>query len=263
MAKVIAGIGTGIIGTLDELSFYRMKGVDKTIVRRKGGHTKEKVKNMPGVKKAISEFSGRSTASKYLRSALCTQVNLAGRNLAGTINALMLPVQENDQAAPFGKRNINLSSCPHILTGFSLNKTDIFDSIVRYPLSWSLQKETGTATVHLPELVPGLSLVSQETHPYYRFKVTLGVMPDLKWTKSMYMPVVMKYQYGAIETHSTWYPLLEGSPALDLSVIRPDLPAGDQYTLVLTVGICYGIVQGTNHIAQAPNAGSAKILEVV
>lgn len=35
MAKVIAGLGTGFLGSVDNLSFYTMKGVQGTIARKK------------------------------------------------------------------------------------------------------------------------------------------------------------------------------------------------------------------------------------
>jgi hypothetical protein len=262
MAKVMAGIGTGLYGTIDELSFYRMKGVDKTIVRRKGGHTKAKVKKMPKVQRVLSEFSGRSTASKYLRSALSSLTWYAGRNIAGTINALMVPVQEMDTRSDWGQRSIALSTCPHILRGFSLNHTHLFDSVIRHPLQWILNRDTGSAVVHFPELVPGLHLVSPENYPYYSLIITLGVMPDLFWRTEKYMPAEVNYVYGGNAVYSPWYPLLEGSPAVDLTISLSDLPKGDQYSLVLGVGICYGILQGTNHIKLTHNAGSAKVLDV-
>lgn len=263
MAKVIAGIGTGIQGTIDELSFYRMKGVDKTIVRRKGGHTKAKVKRMPRVKRVLAEFSGRSKASKCLRTALGTVIGLADRNLAGTFNALILPVQEMDIKHRVGERNIHLSAYPQILKGYSLNKTHLFDSVVRFPLQWSLDRETGTATVHIPALVAGLNLVSPESHPWYSFVVSLGLVPDLNWHPSRYFPATKNENHGAYEATSDWFPLQEGSPALDLTVTYPKLPKVRQYTLVLAVGIRYGIQKGVQHISQAPNAGSAKILELL
>lgn len=263
MAKIISGIGAGLQGTLDGLSFYRMKGVDKTIVRKKGGHTKAKVKKMPKVQAAISEFSGRSRASKFLRSALSAQVWFAGRNLAGAINALMLPVQEMDKESEWGQRHIALSTCPHIVRGFSLNRTHLFDSVIRQPLQWTLERDTGSAVVRFPELVPGLHLVSPENFPYYKLVVSLGVMPDLFWDQSKYMPADPGYIYGGNAVYSSWYPLLEGSPATELKIsLAGGLPKSNQYSLVLGVGICYGQLVGANHIKLSHGAGSAKVLDV-
>lgn len=263
MAKIMAGIGTGLYGTIDELSFYRMKGVDKTIVRRKGGHTKNKVKKMPRVQRVIAEFSGRSRASKYLRNSLSSLVWLAGRNLAGTFNALMVPVQEMDTASKWGRRSVSLTACPHILRGFSLNRTVLFDSVIRHPLQWTIQRDTCSATVHFPGLFPGVHLMSGENYPYYKLAISLGIMPDLVWNKAGYLPVETKCNYGSNFVTSSWYPLLEGSPAVDLNISLRSVPPGQQWSLVLGVGLCYGILKGTGKIDEVWDAGTAKILDVL
>lgn len=36
----------------------------------------------------------------------------------------------------------------------------------------------------------------------------------------------------------------------------------DDCTMMLTIGICYGVVQDKDDIVQAPRAGCAKVLEV-
>ncbi len=263
MAKVVGGIAAGIRGPIEDFSVYTMKGVDRPIIRKKGGHTKQKVKKMPKVQRVIAEFGGRSTASKHLRNSLSSLEWLAGRNLAGAFNSLMVAVQENDKVSEWGKRGVALSTCPHILRGFSLNRTTLFDSVIRHPLQWTIQRDTCSATVHFPELLPGLHLMSEENYPYFRLDISLGVVPDLSWNKIGYRPVEMKHVYGGKLVSSDWFPLLEGSPAIDLNISLMSVPPGQQWSLVLGVGIAYGVLVGANHIKQTKDAGSAKILEVV
>ena len=48
-------------GKLDMLSAYRMRGVDKIVVRRKGGPSREKIKtgaSFANTRRTMSEFGG-------------------------------------------------------------------------------------------------------------------------------------------------------------------------------------------------------------
>lgn len=122
MAKIIAGLAVGLSGKVDGLSFYKMRGVDKTIVRKSSGHTKEKVKNDPDlglVRNETSEFGGRAKASKYLMRTLAFQKPMADHNIAGPLTALMKPVQQLDTLNEYRTRGIFLSAHPHFIKGFS------------------------------------------------------------------------------------------------------------------------------------------------
>ena len=266
MAKIIGGIGAGLSGFINELSFYKLTGVEGTIVRRKSGHTKEKIKTDPNLKqfrRGISEFGGRSRASKYIMEALTFQKPLADYNIAGPLNALMQPVQELDKEGDYGQRDIILSAWPHILKGFSLNRRHILDSVIRNPISYSLQRETISASVHIPELVPGINFAPPVSHPYYGFVVSLGVVPDILYNGNGYEPSHHSYtKLGSHTIYSEWYPLLEGSPAVDMELTYPLMPPDNNFTLVLAFGIRYGILKSATHIKQAPHVGSAKIIEV-
>jgi hypothetical protein len=60
-------------GPVSNFSVYKMRGIDKLIVRRKGGPSKEKIKNHPRfdqVRKINAEFGGRGTASKWIMQSL-------------------------------------------------------------------------------------------------------------------------------------------------------------------------------------------------
>ena len=266
MAKVIGGIGAGLSGSIDQLSFYKMKGVDKTIVRRKGGHTREKIKTDPRLRLfglANVEFGGRAKASQYLMRVLTHQKALADHNIAGPLNTLMAPVQKLDSAGNFGNRSVILSAHRHFLKGFSLNRQFPFDNVVRYPVSYSLDRETATAVVSFPELIPQINFFTQENYPYYGFCVSLGVVPDVHHTEAGYMPAHLDYMnLRPVHVETDWFPLVKGSPAMELTLKYEQALPDTHYTLVLAVGIRYGTVQGVDHIRQAPNAGSAKVLEV-
>ncbi len=71
MAQLIGNIQ--VTGSLDNLSFYKMRGSDKIIVRKKGGPTRKQVKKSPkfeNTRRNNMEFGGRSRAVGYIKNAL-------------------------------------------------------------------------------------------------------------------------------------------------------------------------------------------------
>lgn len=266
MAKINGGIAANISGSLGDLSIYKMRGVEEPVVRRKSGHTRERVKNDPNmdlVRRVTSEFGGRAKASKYLMHALVFQKPMADHNIAGPLNALMKPVQKLDADNDFSQRNIILSAHAHFLRGFSLNKKHPFDSVVRYPVTATLDRETISARVYFPELLPRISFVPPVNHPYYSLRVSLGVVPDIVYDGSQYATIHRDYAEACASYKDTdWFPLLQGSPAMAVDIQHPHFPPDTNFTLVLAVGIRYGILKDINKIEQAPYVGSAKVLEV-
>jgi hypothetical protein len=266
MAKVEGGWGENFRGKLDGLSFYKMKGVDKTIIRRSAGHTKDQLKNDPNLEQfrvAGIEFGGRALASRYLMNALKYHKPLADHNIAGPLNALMKSVQNLEPVNEWGKRGIILSDHPHFLKGFSLNRKHPFDSVIRYPVSCVLDRSAMAATVYIPELMPGINFVPPVNLPYYSLRITLGVVPDIIYEGGRYMAVHPDYpEHSITKIDTEWFSLMGGSSDLEIMIKNDFVPPDDSCTLVLTVGIRYGILKDVGIIQQAPYVGSAKILEV-
>lgn len=264
MAKVNGGLGMGMEGKFGDLSIYKMKGVDKPVVRRSSGHTKEQIRTNPDLatwKLEGKEFAGASKASKYIRAALAYQKPMADPHVTGALSALMRQVQALDTTGELGKRNVMLSKTPYYLKGFSLNKEVLFDSVVRYPLNCTINRETVSAKVEIPALIPGISLVSPANYPYYSFCFSLGTVPDIIHNGTGYFP--SNHAYGNCRYQfSEWYPLLQGSPAIELECAYNRSMPDDQFTLVAAIGIRYGVLKGVNDIDPVRHAGSAKVLEV-
>src|SRR3989337_1041067 len=86
-------------GPLGNLSAYRMRGVDKIIVRKKGGASKKRIKNDPEFERTRennTEFSGRAAGVRWVMRALMPLRRVADYNLCGPINKLMKHVQDED-----------------------------------------------------------------------------------------------------------------------------------------------------------------------
>ena len=252
-------------GRLGNISAYRMKGSDKIILRTRGGAKKDKIKRHPrfeNQRRSYTEFGGRATATKCLRSALFPLQQLADYNFTGKLNALTIPVQAMDTVSEFGKRNIHFSKNPKLFEGFHLNNHNTFDSIVRNPLTWEIEKDSLEAQIDFPALIPGINFfVPPGNHPVYSFIATVGIVPDLDFSISRYEPT--NNAISAV-TQSEWYPAMTGSPAVTL---EPNLarllskhPPAPPFTFMLAVGIRFGSIGMNNVITQVKYAGAAKIL---
>lgn len=266
MAKMAGGLGDGLRGKLGGLSFYKMRGVDRPIVRESGGHTKKKIKKDPRFdlfRRAGSEFGGRALMSSFIMRALTFQKPMADYNIAGPLSALMKPVQEHDLISDLGERNIYLTEHAHYIKGFSLNKNHPFDTVIRFPVTNVIDRETLSARVTFPELMPGINFFPAAIHPYYALRITLAIVPDIVYNNKRYTPIHSAYpDHSAEYTDSSWYPSQQGSPAQTMMVNVKVIPPDTNFTLVLAVGIYYGEVKGFDDIHRARYAGSAKILEV-
>ena len=266
MAKIPASSKAAMDALMNGLSFYTMRGVDKVIIRRKGGPKKSAMRKSPKftkVRYSQSEFKIRARSVRYVRTAMIYQKLFADYNFAGPLNALMRKVQVLDKVNDLGQRGVFLSRHKEVLTGFSLNKNNIFDAVVRYPVKAEINREGLSALVHIPAIIPGVNFFSQNKYAYYRFRVTLGVIPDVSWSK--HGPVVRDnsnnaHPHGMRDT--VWFPVKKGSPEMEIGIRLDGKVLADDCTMMLTIGVCYGVVQDKDDIVQAPRAGCAKVLEV-
>lgn len=254
-------------GPVGKFSYYKMRGVDAPIVRSKGGASKEKIKTherFEHTRRLNAEFGGRAAASKRIMHMLWPQKSLADYNIAGPLNALLKPVQALDDQSQLGQRNILLSHHPGILTGFSLNRKTTFDSIVRTHLSWSFTDDGLGASISIPALQPGIQLFVPPPQPaMFAFLMVLGIVPDLFYIPNGYRPLHEAYDDAVpIITSSPWFPVLEGSAPVHLTLPYPFQPPDENYSMLLSIGICFGRMRNANTVEQVAYTGAAKILAV-
>jgi hypothetical protein len=196
-------------GSLGSISAYKMRGSDQIILRRKGGPNPHHIKTSPSfelVRRNNTEFSGRAAASRWIMNMLWPQKALADYNIAGPLNALVKPIQELDTQSAFGQRHVRLSENKDLLQGFSLNRKNSFDSVIRNAVPYTLSRATGTATVEVPELLPGVNFFPRKDAPFYSIQLVLGVVPDLFYRDGKYLPSSPAYQQSTFVVSSTdWH----------------------------------------------------------
>jgi len=265
MAKLISQFP--FLGSLGEVSAYKMRGVDHIILRRKGGASKRKIKTHPDfvrTRENNSEFGGRATAVKWVRQALSVQKAVADYNIAGTLNGVLQPAQQLDDKGRRGKRAVLLSRNPQLLQGFSLNRKAPFDSIIRNPPLWSLLRDTRSARIDIPELLPGINFFAPDKHPMFRITAVLGIVPDVFYTSIKYKPSSNSYRDNDVVIVDTdWRAVRKNAPATTLEMTHPTLPPDQSFSLVLSIGICFGTMSDATTVQQVKYAGAAKILAAV
>lgn len=251
-------------GTMDNITAYKMKGSDKIIVRRKGGASKEQIKHSPAfvrTRENNTEFGGCSNAGKIIRQVLFPVKHLADYNFSSTLNKLTKNIQLLDTVGERGKRSILLSRYAYLLEGFQLNKINTFDSIIRHPVTCSIERNRGKAIIALPELVRGINFMVPWKCAFFRFIITMGLVRDIVYKEGSYScgepippPEIMS---------TDWQPLKQSFAAQNIS-LQFNVPGVVNDTKAIIVGI--GIEMGdpiTNLVIERVKyAGSAKILAV-
>jgi len=206
-----------ITGSLKNLSFYTRKGSDTIFVRTKGGPSKEKIKRDPafeGFRRNNREFGGCSSMSKQIRLTFSELAHVADYNLAPALSSLMKSIQKADEQHAVGSRDIRLSAYRYTLAGFDFGRKTRFSSLLRVPLSYTIDREKQTAKVLIPSFACsfGLNLnadfmqgaVNSGT---FRFTAALGIVTDMQLNSSgrAYEPVHDKLGHG-VQTRSTpWF----------------------------------------------------------
>lgn len=256
-------------GTVGSFVAYRLPGVEGVVIRSKGEVSRKRRQKAPEFERTRqlnAEFSGRSAASQYLMRAMRPMKALGDYNIAGPLNALLRTVQLLDTTSARGQRHVQLSLDPSLIEGFPFNKHFPLQSVIRENIITSINREAGTASIQIPELVPALNFSVPKLYPKFKLVAVLGVMPDIFYAGSkqprLYQPRV-GYRNGYYAKHETpWTDTHDGMEATTLTLALDTLPPDAAHTLVLTLGIAYGTVLHGRHIEQVKRAGSACIVRM-
>lgn len=253
-------------GTMGGFSAYRMKGSDKIVIRRKGGPGREQVKrhrNFEITRKQNEEWKGCVMACKNLSDSFFPIKHLSDHNFSAPLTGVCKSIQKDDTIHPLGQRSILLSQYAYKIEGFSLNKYNSFESIVRHPLQYETDRHHGTAWVQLPELVPGINLGNPMKQPLYRMVITLGAVADIHYhsTRNRYEPVTDTIIHP-VTSSTDWCSYKQTTPATLLTLALNTLPVPPLMCMVLAVGIEFGVPVSNTEIRPAKYAGAGKVVKV-
>ena len=261
-----------IEGSLGKLSFYKIRGSDELIVRRKGGPTKEQIEkgaNFVNTRRNNKEFGGRSKAAYNLMRVLRPFKSIGDYNLAGPLNAMLKQVQVLDTESGWGQRHVLLSKNPGLLQGLNLNKRTGFDSIITSPVTYTLSKELLRASVNIPALKPGINFNIPNNYPWYQLIISVGIADDVLFHPLPYDGY--KTKGGDIcgnETRTDWCSVYPDPAAITLETGSSNPEAWYERiqpahaSCFLTIGIAFGTMQN-GRIEKVKYVGGAKILDAV
>jgi hypothetical protein len=255
-------------GKLGDLSAYRMKGIERTVVRAKGGPSAEQIKNDPefqNVRHNNDEFGGRAKAMSMMTVLLLPQKPLADFNYSNDISSMLKKVQELDTESLWGQRQIEFTKAPALWEGFSMNRKTNFETFARVPIACSLSRETLSAQIDIPALIPGVTLNAPSWRPLYCIQAALGVLPDYLYIPGRkYEPTIPRNEIAAYRLSTDWAASSAGSDAASLQISIPHLVPGTRaFSLMLSIGIRFGTPGVGGTVEQMENAGAAKILAMV
>jgi len=246
-------------------SIYKMKGSDKLIVRKKGGPTSEQVLKSPRFERTrenSTEIKGITMASAAIRGPLFPVRHLADYNFTSTLNSIGKKIQLLDTTGHRGQRCIFLSQQRYMLKNFWLNKKYPFPIIVAEPVSCTFNRETKSAMIQLPMLVPGINLHLPWKHPFYRFILSFGLVSDVVYENGAY--INNQFENQGIECLDTaWHLATDPFQAQTLE-LQLNIPQAlkESQTLVLAIGIEIGTPGANGEITEVKHIGSACILAV-
>src|SRR5688500_2765930 len=254
-------------GRLGNVTAYRMRGVDKSVVRKKGGATKERIRTESAfarTRENNTEFGGRAQGVRRVRRALHPLTFLGDYNFTGFINRILTYMQLNDPINNRGKRSILFSQYGTLLEGFSLNRYTTLESLIRTPFTYGFSRETLTAKVNIPQLLPGINFVPPKKHPLFQVVAVLGVVPDLFFTEEGYLPSSEEYPTNGtrVEASTPWMPAMNEFPGTTLEAKLPSAPPDHACAFVLSIGIRFGVPDGQG-VTQTEHAGCARIFSVI
>lgn len=232
-----------ITGSLGMFSFYKRKDSDKIIARTKGGATRKQIQKSP--KFALTrlnndEFGGAAKGGCAIRQAIFHIRHLADYNFTPPLNALCRSIMRFDAEGELGNRMMRFSAYHHLLDGFNLNKRYPFNNVVKPPIYCTIDRDTATATIQLPELTPGINLSLPWQYPMYRIVLSIGIISD-GWGNDSKAPANIPMLIN--QPFTTAWRLAAQTYKGETIVLQPDTPQKLQADDILVVSI--GIEMGT------------------
>ncbi|MBK6937342.1 MAG: hypothetical protein IPH18_11010 [Chitinophagaceae bacterium] len=189
--------------------------------------------------------------------------HLYGSNYSGRLAVVCKSILEEDNTGELGKRSVMVSEAGYKLEGFTLNQYHPFDTVMRHPLNFSVNRQSGTAIINLPELEPGLNLSNPLQQPLYRLVFVLGLVADIVFdgSRKEYMPVRVG-RNSRITDSTPWYTAGENGAAQPILLSLPDYSEDPAVSLLLAAGVEYGKPVAGGLFKYTKYAGSAKLLKV-
>jgi len=253
----------------DNLRVYKIKGVDKTIIARKGGPSSEEVKNGENyaeLRRNQQEFAAASNLAKALRHSLPKKMaRICEPYVSGRLTACFRNLAQLSDGA-IGKRPILLSENGKSLEGFDFNSQAPFKDT--FPNSVMVMKGSnyGQLILHIPSFTPREDLLAPENATHYQLFSHLLLLSDVTYKNDLkeYNPAVPEFHARHITKENPIHPIInypEESTTQQLSLYNGEpIPTGTGLMLIL--GVKFYRWSGTKYVDMTSNS-SMQILKVL
>lgn len=253
-------------GSIGGLSAYKMRGVDRIILREKGGPTRQQLKQgkqFLNTRLRNEEWKGVSKAVSLLGQALHGVRHLYDHSYSGRLSGVCHSIKEEDTRQPLGRRSLLFSAGGYKLEGFGLNTYHPFDTVLKYPLQYSINAAEGTATVEYADIIPAIHLSNPMKQPYCRLVFVLATVPDIVYDagRKEYRPV-QEPGNGRCLVQTPWQVSKAVIPGQQWQLALADWQRLPGLSLLLAAGVEYGQPQHNGPVQFTKYAGAAKVLKM-
>lgn len=255
-----------VTGKIGDVTAYKNQGT--TVLRsRRGKIPKQKFKKSPQyarTRELCAEWVGVTKAGSELRDSLRLK-QVEEPYFTGVANSLCKVLQQQLPETASG-RPVRFSAFPHLLQGLNVNRKLLFESVIRYPLEVTLDRTTLTATVDVPELVPGQNFNCPVRQPLYRILFILSSVSDIALLadQSDWKPVThYKTSHFILETDWLSVKAIRSAFYGELSIRLPEsVPMPDSLSLLLSASVEFGTTQVHGLPGLVKYNGCGKLLRV-
>ena len=261
-----------ITGSLQNVSFYTIKGSDKVYMRTKGGPSKRRVKKGPEFEKLRKhqvEWKGCVTFSQGICNRARRIYQMRDFNVAPQMNGIAKKLMKVDKQNEIGARTVMLSQCKEILEGFNFNRRFPFNQIFRTPFLMEIDKDHGTMKVSMSRIVTKNDLYNVQKLPYFRLVFNLMCVTDVEINSDEYRPYWMTTEndfWHSAEVISPWFSSNTVVPEQSFEIkMIPNVPDNLMYkaTFLGSIGIEFGTSGDNSEIQPVEHACCSKIVKAV
>lgn len=261
--------GLKLSGRLSGWRVYKIKGVEKTIVARKGGPTADQIKNSPGyakVRKFQQEFGAASVLSKMVRKSLPEPLlKKCESYVSGKLTARFRLLADGEECNT-GKRPLSLSKKGYLLQGFEFNSGNPFDHVFNTKFLAKTGSIRGQLILHTHSYIPYETVTPPESADYYKIFAHMIMLSDYVYDEGCqeYVPLHPDFhgQYTTLE--SDLCPIINISR--DPTTSRLSLYEGEtvpsETGLLLIKGIIFYKKEG-NKVVEVLDGNALKITNVL
>lgn len=222
---------------------YKIKGIEQTIIAKKGGPSAEEVKTKPTYEELRNnqkEFGVASMMAKVLRNSLSDGMSeICETYVSGRLTAQFRNLAKYEEGKT-GTRPLYLSKYGHHLNGFEFNTTAPYEQIFGAKYYIKGGSSRGHVILHFPAFVPDKTFRKPDEATNFKISARLVALSDYRYddAEKIYMAINedLNGKYGAYQ--SAMLPILKiptEPTTAHLSIDHNNIPEETALFLVMAI----------------------------